>query len=72
MVNKIRELLGPRQKTILLGAGAALPKEQFESFKRLLLNELGESGFIGDLKQMLEKERQETGRQIQSKGRDVL
>ena len=63
----IAELLNPRKNRLLLYAEAALPEKQFAAFRKLLLDELGNSGLIGDLEELLgkvqdAKSRQGTGR----------
>jgi len=55
----IVELLNKRVNNVLVFAESSLPESQFRAFRKLVLNEFGESGFQKDLKQSLvgEKER---------------
>ena len=55
----IVELINPRKNRLLLCAEAALPERQFIAFRKLLLDELGNSGLIGDLEELLSKGRDE-------------
>lgn len=49
----IREALNERKNRLLLVAEAAMPRSQFEAFRRCVLNELGEKGFEKDLRTLL-------------------
>ena len=46
-------LLNTRKNRILLIAQSSLPEHQFQAFKKLLLNELGERGLEQELKSLL-------------------
>ena len=43
--------LAERKRRLLLVAEIALPASQFAAFRKLLLDELGESGLLADLRQ---------------------
>ena len=53
-------------RNILLSAEAALPGQQFEAYRKLVLNEFGKSGLEGELDRLfgsaLEQARQGQGR----------
>lgn len=51
-IERVVEMLNPRKNSVLLVAQAALPNDQFEAFKKYFLNELGERGFVSDLKRL--------------------
>lgn len=42
--------LAERKRRVLLVAEAALPGSQFQAFRKLLLDEFGESGLLADLR----------------------
>lgn len=52
----VTELLNRRKGNVLLIAQASLPEHQYQAFKTLFLNELGERGLEGDLKRLLLKQ----------------
>jgi hypothetical protein len=54
MVNTVRvvELVNDRVKQILLVAEAALPPSQFLAFRKLVLNEFGRNGLVGELERL--------------------
>ena len=52
----IKQLINARKNRLLLLAQAALPEHQFQAFKKLLLDELGDRGLDGELKQLFEKQ----------------
>lgn len=49
-------LLNRRTNKLLLAAESALPPEQFRSYRKQMLNELGKSGFRKDLETELRKQ----------------
>jgi hypothetical protein len=56
MYHMIRELLNARKNRVLLLAQSSIPEHQFQAFKKLYLDEMGERGFEKELKQLLEKQ----------------
>lgn len=59
-------LLNPRKNRLLLYAEAALPERQFSAFRKLVLDELGNSGLIKDLEGLYGMEQDTKGRQGQA------
>lgn len=56
----ILELLNPRKNRVLLVAQSSLSESQFRAFKKLFLDEFGQSGFEKDLERILaEKQHKE-------------
>jgi hypothetical protein len=53
----IRKALAPRLNRVLLLAEAALAENQFRAFRRLLLDEFGNSGLHKDLEQLFDQNR---------------
>jgi hypothetical protein len=53
----IKELLNARKNRVLTIAQSSLPEHQFQAFKKLYLDEMGERGFENELKKLLEKHR---------------
>ena len=45
-----------RKNRVLTIAQSSLPEHQFQAFKKLYLDEMGERGFETELKQLLEKQ----------------
>lgn len=74
IVDVIREVLNVRKGRLLLFAEAAMPPTQFQAFRKLLLNELGEAGLEQDLVRVVgevrQGERQGTGGKIHA-GKEV-
>ena len=68
MVNlqDVIDAIGPRINRVLLVAEASLPERQFIAFRKLLLDEFGNSGLNQDLRRLFGREkpqdRQGTGR----------
>ena len=52
-------LVNARLNRVLLIAQAALPEHQFAAFRRLILDEFGRAGLIGDLDTITDEHRQE-------------
>lgn len=52
----VKDLLNMRKNRVLTIAQAALPEHQFQAFKKLYLDEMGERGFERDLKQLMDKQ----------------
>jgi len=48
-VEAIREVLNVRKRRLLLFAEAALPQAQFQAFRKLVLDEMGNTGLEQDL-----------------------
>ena len=73
-VEAIREVLNTRKRRLLLFAEAALPPGQFQAFRKLVLDELGNSGLEQDLVRVVaelrQRERQGTGGNIHA-GKEV-
>lgn len=74
IVDVIREVLNVRKRRLLLFAEAALPPSQFQAFRKLVLNEMGEAGLEQDLVRLVAEarqgERQGTGGKIYA-GKEV-
>ena len=52
----IKDSLNTRKNRVLTIAQSSLPEHQFQAFKKLYLDEMGERGFETELKQLLEKQ----------------
>ena len=52
----IKDSLNMRKNRVLSIAQSSLPEHQFQAFKKLYLDEMGERGFETELKQLLEKQ----------------
>ena len=52
----IKDSLNMRKNRVLTIAQSSLPEHQFQAFKKLYLDEMGERGFETELKQLLEKQ----------------
>jgi len=65
--------LDERKNRLLLTAQVGLPENQFDAYRKILLDELGRNGFGKDLEEVLEQhlERTGTGRNTQA-GKGVL
>lgn len=48
-LESIKNLLSPRKNKILTYAQMALPRSQFEAFRKLFLDEFGKNGLESDL-----------------------
>ncbi len=70
IVDVIRDLLNVRKGRLLLFGEAAMPPTQFQAFRKLLLNELGEAGLEQDLVRVVIEVRQGTGGKIHA-GKEV-
>lgn len=71
-LDELQHLLEARKNRILTGAQMAMSEFQFKAFRKFLLDELGNSGFMADLERVLtstspQAERQGSGRQIPCK-----
>lgn len=68
----ILEMLSERKNRLLLTAQVGLPANQFDAYRKILLDELGRNGFEGDLEKILKQhtERNGTGRPIHA-GKEV-
>lgn len=53
----IKDLLNTRKNRVLTIAQSSLPEHQFQAFKKLYLDEMGDRGFEKELKQLLDKHR---------------
>ena len=58
MVEAIREVLNVRKRRLLLFAEAALPQAQFQAFRKLVLDEMGNTGLEQDLVRVVADMRQ--------------
>ena len=65
-LQQVIEAIKPRINRVLLFAQASLPEHQFQAFRKLLLDELGNSGLNRDLTLLFEskspQDRHGTGR----------
>jgi hypothetical protein len=52
----VKQLLNRRKHKLLLAAESAMPSDQFRSFRKQVLNELGLSGFLRDLQDVLREQ----------------
>jgi hypothetical protein len=59
VIEVIRELLNARKRKLLLFAEAALPHGQFQAFRKLVLDELGNTGLEQDLVRVVAELRQQ-------------
>ncbi len=67
----ILDKLNERKNRLLLTAQVGLPENQFEAYRKILLDELGRNGFEKDLEEVLRHtERQGAGRNIHA-GKEV-
>ena len=55
IVDLVGRLLNRRKNKLLLAAESAMPADQFRSYRKQVLNELGLSGFLKDLHDELRK-----------------
>jgi hypothetical protein len=55
LLDLVDSVLNRRKNKLLLAAQSAMPAEQFESYRKQLLNELGNSGFRRELENELRK-----------------
>lgn len=55
LLHAIMSALDQRKNNVLLVAQAALPQCQFEAFRKVILNELGRSGFQKDVETVLKE-----------------
>lgn len=63
--------LNERKNRLLLTAQVGLPENQFDAYRKILLDELGKNGFEKDLEEALQHmERQGTGRHTHA-GKEV-
>ena len=62
----IMDKLNERKNRLLLTAQVGLPENQFDAYRKILLDELGRNGFEKDLEEVLmqQMERQGMGRNI--------
>lgn len=58
IVEAIREVLNVRKRRLLLFAEAALPQAQFQAFRKLVLDEMGNTGLEQDLVRVVAEDRQ--------------
>ena len=70
IVEAIREVLNVRKRRLLLVAEAALPSSQFQAFRKLVLEEMGNTGLEQDLVRVVSEVRQGTGGKIHA-GKEV-
>lgn len=70
-LNAVMDTIKPRINRLLLYAESSLPEHQFKAFRKLVLDELGNSGLNKDLERLFDKEapqdRQESGRNTYAK-----
>lgn len=68
----ILEMLSERKNRLLLTAQVGLPANQFDAYRKILLDELGRNGFERDLEKILMQhtERNGTGRRTHA-GKEV-
>lgn len=53
IVHTVSELLGVRLKRVLDAAALVLPPEQFQHYRRIVLDEFGRRGLLKDLEREL-------------------
>lgn len=72
MLAEILERLSERKNRLLQVAQVGLPNNQFEAYRKILLDELGKNGFERDLEKVLMQQtvRSGTGRPIHA-GKEV-
>ncbi len=58
IIEAIREVLNLRKRRLLLFAEAALPPAQFQAFRKLVLDEMGNTGLEQDLVRVVAEVRQ--------------
>lgn len=65
LLKPILDKLNERKNRLLLTAQVGLPENQFDAYRKILLDELGKNGFEKDLEEVLQHtERTGTGRNI--------
>ena len=68
MLNEVIDAIKPRINRVLLVAQSSLPEHQFQAFRKLVLDELGNSGLYKDLGRLFQEkapqDRQGSGRNI--------
>ncbi len=71
-VSLILDKLNERKNRLLLTAQVGLPENQFDAYRKILLDELGRNGFEKDLEEVLMQhmERNGTGRNTHA-GKEV-
>lgn len=52
-IDDIQRTINPRLSQLLLVAQASMPESQFKAFRKLFLNEFGNTGLLRDLEQLL-------------------
>ena len=68
LLTEVIEKLDARKNRLLLTAQVGLPEYQFDAFRKILLDELGRSGFERDLAEvLLQHNGNGTGGNIQAK-----
>ncbi len=71
LLSALLDKLNERKNRLLLTAQVGLPENQFEAYRRILLDELGRNGFERDLEEALQHmERQGKGRHTHA-GKEV-
>lgn len=72
LLSAILEMLSERKNRLLLTAQVGLPANQFDAYRKILLDELGRNGFERDLEKILMQhtERNRTGRRTHA-GKEV-
>lgn len=67
LITAILDKLNERKNRLLLTAQVGLPENQFDAYRKILLDELGRNGFEKDLEEALQQpERNGTGRNTQA------
>lgn len=56
LFHPIKSLINARKNRVLTIAQAALPESQYQAFKKLFLDEMGERGLERDLETLLNKQ----------------
>lgn len=55
LLSALLDALDRRKNNVLLVAQAAMPDSQFQAFRKIVLNELGKSGFQQELEDTLRR-----------------
>lgn len=56
LFNSIKGLLNEHKNRVLTIAQVALPDSQFKAFRKMYLDETGDKGFEGELRNLLDKQ----------------
>jgi len=62
LLPSILDKLNERKNRLLLTAQVGLPENQFDAYRKILLDELGRNGFEKDLEEVLMQHMERTGK----------